>query len=47
MTFKRDKFFVWFLASAPFRVGTIPKIIWKDLVPTGDKQVAVPDSHRR
>jgi len=39
MTFKRDKFLVWFLASCPFRVGTVSKLKWKDLVETGDKEL--------
>lgn len=32
MTFKRDKFLIWFLDSCPFRVGTVSKLLWKDLL---------------
>ncbi len=39
MGFARDKFLVWFIASTPIRVETIPKLIWKDLKPTNDREV--------
>lgn len=35
----RDKAILWFIASAPFRLETIPKLLWKDLKPTNDKEV--------
>jgi site-specific recombinase XerD len=39
MTMQRDKALLWFIASAPIRLGTIPKLKWKDLIPTNDKDV--------
>ena len=41
MTYLRDKAILWFLESAPFRVGTLTKLKWKDLKSTSDllKQV--------
>jgi hypothetical protein len=39
MTTARDKFLVWFLASTAFRVGTLGKLLWKDLQPTEDKEI--------
>ena len=34
MTYLRDKAILWFLESAPFRVGTLTKLTWKDLKST-------------
>jgi hypothetical protein len=39
MTTQRDKALLWFVASAPIRLGTIPKLKWKDLIATNDKDV--------
>jgi hypothetical protein len=39
MICKRDKAVLWFLASAPLRVGTLRKVKRKDLIPTGDSEV--------
>jgi len=39
MPMLRDKALLWFLSSAPFRIGTIPKLKWNDLRPTDDKDV--------
>jgi len=39
MTTQRDKAVLWFIASAPVRVGSIPKLQWKDLKKTHDKEV--------
>ena len=39
MTYRRDKFLVWFLESCPVRKGTLRKLIWKDLKPLNDKDV--------
>lgn len=38
-SFLRDKALLWFIASAPFRLETLTKLRWKDLKPTGDKEV--------
>jgi integrase len=38
-SFLRDKALLWFVASAPFRLETLTKLRWKDLKPTGDKEV--------
>jgi hypothetical protein len=38
-TTSRDKAILWFLASAPFRVETLTKLLWRDLKPTGDEEV--------
>jgi hypothetical protein len=35
----RDRALLWFISSAPFRLETIPKLKWKDLEATGDKDV--------
>lgn len=35
----RDKALLWFLASAPVRIGTLKKLLWKDLQPTSDPEV--------
>ena len=35
----RDKALLWFIASAPFRVSTIPKLKWNDLKSTNDKKI--------
>ena len=35
----RDKFLCWFIASSPFRLGTITKLKWKDLKKTNDEEV--------
>jgi integrase len=37
MVTHRDRFALWLLASAPFRVGTATQLFWRDLQPTGDK----------
>lgn len=34
MMYQRDKAILWFLESAPFRVGTLTKLLWTDLKPT-------------
>lgn len=34
MMYQRDKAILWFLESAPFRVGTLTKLVWTDLKPT-------------
>jgi hypothetical protein len=34
MMYQRDKAILWFLESAPFRVGTLTKLMWTDLKPT-------------
>ena len=34
MLYQRDKAILWFLESAPFRVGTLTKLVWTDLKPT-------------
>jgi hypothetical protein len=34
MMYQRDKAILWFLESAPFRVGTLTKLMWNDLKPT-------------
>jgi site-specific recombinase XerD len=39
MNTQRDKAVLWFIASAPVRVGSIPKLLWKDLKPTHDEDV--------
>jgi hypothetical protein len=39
MVSKRDRAILWFLSSAPFRKGTLGKLVRKDLIPTGDNQV--------
>jgi site-specific recombinase XerD len=39
MTCQRDKAILWFFASTAIRIGTVLKLKWKDLKPTGDKQV--------
>jgi integrase len=39
MVTQRDKALLWFIASAPFRVGSISKLKWKDLKPTKDNEV--------
>jgi integrase len=38
-SFLRDKALLWFIASAPFRLETLTKLRWKDLKPTGEKEV--------
>lgn len=38
-SYLRDKAMLWLIASAPFRLETITKLKWKDLKPTGDKDV--------
>jgi hypothetical protein len=35
----RDKALVWFIASAPFRDGTIPLLLWGDLIATNDPEI--------
>jgi integrase len=35
----RDKALLWFIASAPFRLETIPQLKWNDLKATGDEDV--------
>jgi len=35
----RDKALIWFLASSPVRLGSIPLLKWSDLQPTGDKEI--------
>jgi len=39
MATQRDKALLWFFASTAFRVGTIVKLKWKDLVETNDKEI--------
>jgi hypothetical protein len=39
MVSKRDRAVLWFLASAPFKSGTLCKLLRRDLVPTGDSEV--------
>ena len=34
MSFQRDKAILWFLESAPFRQGTVTRLLWRDLKPT-------------
>jgi len=39
MPTQRDKAVLWFIASAPIRDGSVPKLFWRDLKPTHDKEV--------
>jgi hypothetical protein len=39
MACQRDKAILWFFESTSCRVGTVTKLLWKDLVPTGDPEV--------
>ncbi len=39
MTCQRDKAILWFIASTAIRVGTIPKLKWKDLKPIKDREI--------
>ena len=34
MVHRRDKALIWFLESAPFRGGTLTKLLWQDLKST-------------
>lgn len=38
-TYLRDKALLWFVASAPFRDGTIPLLLWGDLKATNDPEI--------
>lgn len=39
MPSQRDKALLWFFESTSIRIGTIPKLYWKDLVPTNDSDI--------
>lgn len=38
---KRDKALIWFTASAPFREGTLEKLLWGDLKETNDIEAPI------
>jgi hypothetical protein len=38
---RRDEFLIWFLATAPFREGTLDKLTFSDLVKTGDEELPI------
>ncbi len=38
---RRDEFLIWFLATAPFREGTLDKLAFGDLVETGDEELPI------
>ncbi len=39
MMYQRDRAILWTLESTAFRVGTLTRLLWKDLQPTGDPEV--------